>query len=116
MKLLPVLVLIQLTLSHSLPSPIRSADYEGPWIRRVRSNPSIPPSSKGGRIVKVFGYTIHVPPFVDSMIAAVKNFFVGPSGVITRIKNFLQGNSKVSAKFFGRKVDFQANVPLSAEE
>uniref|UniRef100_A0A7I4Z7B0 Uncharacterized protein n=1 Tax=Haemonchus contortus TaxID=6289 RepID=A0A7I4Z7B0_HAECO len=116
MKLLVVLILSQIILSHSLPTPNNLSDSEKSLIRRIRSNESNPPPSKGGRIVKVFAYAIRIPPIVVSVITSIKNFFVGPSGVITKIKDFLQGHSTVSANFFGRKIDFQANVPLSKED
>ncbi|VDO58362.1 unnamed protein product [Haemonchus placei] len=116
MKLLVVLILAQIILSHSLPTPSRQPDSEKSLIRRIRSNESNPPPTKGGRIVKVFGYAIRIPPIVVSVFTSIKNFFVGPSGVITKIKDFLQGHSTVSANFFGRKIDFQANVPLSKED
>lgn len=121
MKSLFILIALLLALAHSLPPRMSSLDSERPWIRRVRSDPSNrlsspKSSSQNGRIVKVFGYAVRIPPFVDSTFASVKNFLVGPSGVITRIRNFLKGDTKVSMKFFGRQVDFQANVPLSTEE
>ncbi|KAK5975536.1 hypothetical protein GCK32_000988 [Trichostrongylus colubriformis] len=116
MKLLAILILLQFTLSHSLPSRIQSFDSEKPWIRRIRSNTAIPSPPKRGRIVKVLGYPIRVPRFVDTAAASIKDFFVGPSGIVTKTKDFLQGNTKVSANFFGHKIEFQANVPLSVEE
>ncbi|WKY16317.1 hypothetical protein Q1695_001191 [Nippostrongylus brasiliensis] len=89
------------------------------WIRAARSaEPKPVPSTspRKGRIVTVLGYKIEIPAFMMAAAASVRNFFVGPSGVITRFQTFLKGDTKVTANFFGRKVDFQANVPLSTKE
>ncbi|KAK6765622.1 hypothetical protein RB195_025502 [Necator americanus] len=121
MKFLLSLIIIFSTFCHSLP-PYKVSHSESvqPWIRRTRSNrPQEALHNK--HVINVFGYnvnvpTVKVPKFIHSMNNSMNEFFVGPSGVVTKIKEFLKGNSKVSTQFFGRKVDFQANVPLSKED
>lgn len=100
------------------PLSIDSAYIAEPWIRRIRSNAPIKEqsSSKDERKRNVFGYNIKVPSFVDAAVTRLKNFFVGPGGLVTKTKKFLMGNTTVSANFFGRKVDFQAHVPVSTED
>ncbi|KHJ77805.1 hypothetical protein OESDEN_22575 [Oesophagostomum dentatum] len=49
-------------------------------------------------------------------VAVSWEFFVGPTGVFTKLKNFFTGNTKISTHVFGRKIDFKANVPLSKSE
>ncbi|EYC12241.1 hypothetical protein Y032_0048g1682 [Ancylostoma ceylanicum] len=117
MKFLFFLIIILSTLCHSLPPyKDRRSDSGQPWVRRTRSNPPSQDTLNNKRGTTVLGFKIKIPKFIRSMSISVKEFFFGPSGVVTKVKDFLSGNSKVSTRVFGTKIDFQANVPLSKED
>ncbi|RCN53770.1 hypothetical protein ANCCAN_00264 [Ancylostoma caninum] len=117
MKFLFFLIIILSTLCHSLPPyGDRPSDLRQSWIRRTRSNTPSRETLNSKRGTTVLGFNIKMPKFIRSMSISVKEFFLGPSGVVTKVKDFLRGNSKVSTHVFGRKIDFQANVPLSKED
>ncbi|VDM63049.1 unnamed protein product [Angiostrongylus costaricensis] len=105
-----VLAVVLLPISISLPSVLNTVDSERAPIRLRRSDILQQPNNE--RNV----FNVKVPAFIESILHSTKNFFVGPSGVITKLRNFVNGKIKVSTHFFGRKIDLQANIPLSLEE
>ncbi|CAJ0609703.1 unnamed protein product [Cylicocyclus nassatus] len=115
MRFLLFLFILLFAICHSLP-PFKAYEtkLKREWIRRTRSSPQEETESR--RVVTLFGHKVTVPSFLQKMCTSIKEFFVGRSGVITKIQEFLKGNKKFSINILGRKVDFKAHVPSSAKD
>ncbi|KJH40431.1 hypothetical protein DICVIV_13615 [Dictyocaulus viviparus] len=100
-----------------MPSFLYAMEPGNSLIRLERSNISSQNQHplKNGGVIKVVDIE-GVRSFVKSTFHSIRDFFTGPSGVITKLGNFLNGHNKVSTHFFGRKIDLRANIPLSLDE
>ncbi|KAJ1364201.1 hypothetical protein KIN20_024232 [Parelaphostrongylus tenuis] len=106
MRIIIILTVLLFPVTVSPPSTLNTVESGS----LTRSDNLEQPSNEGSM------FNIEVPAFIKSILHNIKNFFVGPTGVITRFRNFVNGKIMFSTHFFGQKIDLQANIPSSLEE